>query len=257
MLPAWTGNFKRLGPSRGPDRARSARSGAVFFPGNRLRTIIIGVVSDRRNTGMPRVRRALLFLFALHAVAGCGSDGGANSNPATDAGGIGSGTGGISVGSGGQGVSSGGATGSAGSATGSGGRAQGSGGAIGPGGTTGGGGTSGSTASGGASPGGATGRGGASTGGVGGLPPGAVCANDSNCGQSQGPAVCCAIPGCTGPCECRLASGCPKTSPFLECNSAADCAVYGGGKICCRASSGGQTMQYCTKQNGCPGTTLP
>ena len=57
--------------------------------------------------------------------------------------------------------------------------------------------------------------------------------------------------------ECRLKANCPTTGSFLECNSAADCAAYGGGKICCRATSGAQTMQYCTKSSGCPGTTLP
>lgn len=99
----------------------------------------------------------------------------------------------------------------------------------------------------------------ANTGGTasGGLPPGSVCANDSNCSQSAGPAVCCVAPGCGGPCECRLTADCPTGTPFLPCNSAADCAAFGGGKVCCKATSGGQTMQYCTKENGCPGVTLP
>jgi hypothetical protein len=113
--------------------------------------------------------------------------------------------------------------------------------------------------------GGAAGSGGAtSSGGAGqgagpgtGQPPGSICANDSNCSQAGGAAVCCAIPGCAGPCECRLAAQCEPGSVFLECESGSDCAQYGGSKVCCKASSGGQSMQFCTKQSGCSGTVLP
>jgi hypothetical protein len=44
---------------------------------------------------------------------------------------------------------------------------------------------------------------------------------------------------------------------YLPCNSAADCAAYGGGKLCCEVDAGGQTMRFCTKQSGCSGHALP
>jgi hypothetical protein len=90
-------------------------------------------------------------------------------------------------------------------------------------------------------------------GGPTGLPIGSLCANDSNCS----PNLCCKMPTCGGPCECQPASNCPTSTQFLPCNRAADCDAYGGGKVCCRASAGSQTMQYCTKPSGCSGTTLP
>jgi len=54
-----------------------------------------------------------------------------------------------------------------------------------------------------------------------------------------------------------LASNCPGGSLYLPCNRGADCAQYGGGKICCEVRQGSQTQRYCTKQNGCTGTVLP
>jgi hypothetical protein len=39
----------------------------------------------------------------------------------------------------------------------------------------------------------------------------------------------------------------------LPCNSGADCAQFGGGKICCDGGS----MRYCTKQSGCAGNIIP
>jgi len=107
--------------------------------------------------------------------------------------------------------------------------------------------TGGATAAGGTNAGGAANTGG---GGPSGLPVGSVCANDSNCSQASGAAVCCVN-------VCKLQADCPGGSQFLPCNSGADCAQFGGGKVCCKETSGGQTMQYCTKPSGCSGTVLP
>jgi hypothetical protein len=108
---------------------------------------------------------------------------------------------------------------------------------------------------------GAVGRGSGGTAGAStadaGQPLGSLCANDGNCSQSAGRAVCCKAPECAGPCECALASTCPGGNLFLPCNQTADCAQYGGGKICCEVRAGNQTQRYCTKQNGCTGTRLP
>jgi hypothetical protein len=78
--------------------------------------------------------------------------------------------------------------------------------------------------------------------------PGAICSNDTNCSQAQGKAVCCNS-------TCTL-GGC-STTTFLPCNSAADCAAYGGGKICCEEMTSSQTMRFCTKQSACMGRVLP
>jgi hypothetical protein len=204
---------------------------------------------------MSRIRRAI-FLVVPALSIGCSDD---SEAPAPDGtgGGLIFGTGG-SAGSGASGgvapsgngggnsrggtsTSSGGSSPSGGATPSDGGTSSGNGGAT-P--------SAGGSANGGSNP---TGNGGSAGGGPTGLPVGALCANDSNCS----PNVCCKMPTCAGPCECQPAANCPTSTQFLPCNSAADCAAYGGGKICCRASSGGQTMQYCTKTNGCPGTTLP
>lgn len=208
---------------------------------------------------MSRIRRAL-FLVVPALSIGCsddteapagssetggavifGSNGGSGSG-ASGAGGTSSGNGGGSS-DGGRSTTSGGSSSSGGATPSDGGRSSGNGGAVAPGA----GGGAGSPGTGGANP---TGTGG---GAPTGLPIGSLCANDSNCS----PNICCKMPACAGPCECQPTSNCPTSTQFLPCNNAADCSAYGGGKICCRASSGGQTMQYCTKTNGCSGTTLP
>lgn len=40
---------------------------------------------------------------------------------------------------------------------------------------------------------------------------------------------------------------------YLRCESEADCAAYGGGKVCCAAGA----MHFCTKPSACSGDTLP
>jgi hypothetical protein len=81
-------------------------------------------------------------------------------------------------------------------------------------------------------------------------PLGGVCANDSNCAQSEGETVCCAS-------ECTIADQCPTNPMYLPCESRADCADYGGGKICCEMGSGDTLMRFCTKQSACSGRVLP
>ena len=190
--------------------------------------------------------RVLSVTVAALAVCGCSDDGDKAST---------GGTGGLLVT--GTGANDGGLAGGKPGATGGGGA---SGGTTSTGGRSS---VSGTTSSGGtASSGGAASSGGTRPSGGGGSaatgqPIGAICVNDSNCSQSQGMATCCAIPTCTGPCECRLAADCPKTGLFLECKGAADCGAFGGGKVCCQIASGSQTMQYCTKPSGCSGKVLP
>lgn len=121
-----------------------------------------------------------------------------------------------------------------------------------PSGSSGGGSPNGGSPDGGSPEGGST-RGGSSSGGTGMLPLGAICAISESCSQAEGEAVCCTSEGCTSPCECVLANACPGSSSFLPCESAADCAQFGGGKVCCSAPP----MQYCTKQSGCAGDVLP
>jgi hypothetical protein len=48
-------------------------------------------------------------------------------------------------------------------------------------------------------------------------------------------------------------SGTAGTSFYLPCESAADCKMYGGGKVCCVAA----TMHFCTKPSACSGEVLP
>jgi hypothetical protein len=81
-------------------------------------------------------------------------------------------------------------------------------------------------------------------------PLGAICANDTNCSQARGAAVCCQS-------TCTLAAQCQLSTNYLSCNSTADCAAWGGGKLCCEESAGPETMRFCTKQAACSGRVLP
>lgn len=81
-------------------------------------------------------------------------------------------------------------------------------------------------------------------------PLGAICANDTNCSQSDGMAVCCVN-------TCTLADQCAANPMYLPCNSTADCSAYGGGKLCCEVTASGQAMRFCTKQSACAGKVLP
>ncbi len=170
------------------------------------------------------------WLLSLVVVIGCGED------DAKEAGSGGSAGSTINIGgkSGSSGGSSSGGSSSAGSSTGG----KATGGQSGA--------STGGTNSGGAS-GGSGGQGANGTQPIGGL-----CANDANCSQSSGAALCCKGEGCQSPCMCLLAEDCPSSS-YLPCESDADCDPYGGGKVCCVAG----TMHYCTKPSGCAGQTLP
>jgi hypothetical protein len=202
----------------------------------------------------PRNWRALTSALALSAVfVACGSDDD-SSDKTKDAG---------KEASAGSGGSTGGSKGD--SSAGTGGVGGGTGGALTGG--TGGGGTGGGTAgsgTGGSATGGG-GTGGGATGGTGaggstfdgGQPIGALCVNDTNCSQSSGKTVCCATTGCVAPCECQLETACPGGSSFLPCQTGADCNQFGGGKVCCEESTGGTTMRFCTKPNGCTGKIIP
>jgi hypothetical protein len=79
---------------------------------------------------------------------------------------------------------------------------------------------------------------------------GAICANDTNCDQSQGAALCCRS-------TCTLSEQCPTSTTYLPCKSAADCATYGGGKLCCEVTTSTDVMHFCTKQSACSGKVLP
>lgn len=88
---------------------------------------------------------------------------------------------------------------------------------------------------------------GAGGGGAMGMQPlGAICANDGNCSQAMGEAVCCID-------TCTLPDQCPSGPLYLPCDRGSDCARYGGGKVCCELSS----MRFCTKPSACGGRTLP
>lgn len=111
---------------------------------------------------------------------------------------------------------------------------------AGSGGATGGGGAAGS--------GGATGSGGAAgDAGQGSQPLGAVCANTGNCSQTAGAAVCCVN-------TCLPSDECPNNN-YVACDPAPGYACRTG--RCCRASASGQTILYCTKNNGCAGMFVP
>jgi hypothetical protein len=124
--------------------------------------------------------------------------------------------------------------------------AAGSGGAGGTSGTSGAAGASGAT--GGAGQTGAGGAGGQAA--MGGQPLGGACANTGNCTQADGAAVCCVN-------TCVLEAQCPTGNMFLPCASGADCARFGGGKVCCKEQTGGSVMQFCTKPSECAGTVVP
>lgn len=82
--------------------------------------------------------------------------------------------------------------------------------------------------------------------GVGTQPHGAACANDGNCSQAMGEAVCC-VNTCTLPDECS------DGTAYLECETGSDCEAFGGGKICCEMGA----MRFCTKQSACDGQKIP
>jgi len=98
-----------------------------------------------------------------------------------------------------------------------------------------------------------TGTGGSGTGGVDGggpqgvQPIGAVCANTGNCSQVTGTVVCCVN-------TCLPTDECPNNN-FVPCDPAPTYACRTG--RCCRAMAGGQTLYYCTKNNGCSGMFVP
>jgi hypothetical protein len=77
-------------------------------------------------------------------------------------------------------------------------------------------------------------------------PLGAICANDTNCSQSEGTAVCCES-------TCTLDDQCPSSPTYLPCESAEGCAEFGGGKVCCEIGA----MRFCTKPSACSGEVLP
>jgi len=145
--------------------------------------------------------------------------------------------GGDSAGTGGGSTSTGGSTGKGGSTN--------TGGSMSKGGTTS---TGGSTTAGAAGE--ADGAGMMGTGASGTQPLGAICANDGNCSDAEGAAVCCQQ-------TCTLPDACPTSTNYLPCESAADCAKFGGGKLCCEVQTSSDTMRFCTKQSGCSGKVLP
>ena len=82
--------------------------------------------------------------------------------------------------------------------------------------------------------------------GVGTQPRGAACANDGNCSQAMGDAVCCVN-------TCTLASECSGGVVYLKCVTGSDCAAFGGGKLCCEMGP----MRFCTKRSACSGQVIP
>jgi hypothetical protein len=190
-----------------------------------------------------KLRALVLVLGAASLFVACSDDEGSDDGADASAGSSGfAGAAGTSGGSAGGGA---GGTGASGGSAGTGGSAA----------------TGGSAGTGGAAgSGGVSGTGGGGTGGGtadGGQPIGSLCVNDQNCNQSQGKTVCCAMPGCVAPCECQLETNCPGGTPFLPCQTSADCSKFGGGKVCCEVQTGGSTMRFCTKQNGCSGQVIP
>jgi hypothetical protein len=184
------------------------------------------------------IRFSPTLLSVLGVAIGAAACGGDDSGD-EGASGMGGGAG-IAVGTGGGKSGTGGLGSGGASSGGAGSSGMGSGG-IGTGGTTITGGTAGAGA----------GMGGTSTGGVTGTQPlGSICANDGNCSQTEGAAVCCQS-------TCALQADCPGGTFYLACESGSDCDRYSGGFLCCRANAGGEPMQYCTKQNGCLGTPVP
>jgi len=204
---------------------------------------------------------ALLCVLALGFGACSSDDGGGSSSGGTSGGGKAGKSG--AGGRGGSGVITGGTGGSTG---GVGGGATGGGSGMGTGGGAGAQGGSGGAQGGSGGKAGSAGSGGSSntdaaTGGKsggsgtadGGQPIGTLCVNDTNCSQSTGKTICCAIKGCVAPCECILEADCPGGTPYLPCNVGSDCNRWGGGKVCCETGSGGSLMRFCTKPSGCNG----
>jgi hypothetical protein len=187
---------------------------------------------------------------ALLGAVGCGSDD--SDSKGAPSGGAGSAaSGGTTGGSGAKGGASGTGGSTSGGSSDSGGE-SGIGGTMSSGGTTSSGGSGGTTSSGGS--GGTTSSGGsagtAGAGATGTQPLGAICANDTNCSQSAGSAVCCES-------SCTLEDQCPSSALFLPCEATADCAMYGGGKLCCEAQTSEGAMRFCTKRSACSGEILP
>lgn len=184
----------------------------------------------RAGSDMKSVVARVLMVTAL---AGCSSGSDDSSSPAAASGRGGSGAGGAS---GAGGTSDAGASLGGSSATG-GSEAAGSGGTV--------------VSSGGtAGTGGSAGSGGSTSGGAPGMQPlGAICAMDEHCSQSDGVTVCCEN-------ACTLGEGCATSPLYLPCDATADCAVYGGGKLCCEVTAGGQTTRFCTKRSACSGQIL-
>jgi hypothetical protein len=79
---------------------------------------------------------------------------------------------------------------------------------------------------------------------IGTIPIGSLCANDQNCSQDQGPAVCCVN-------TCLLAEDCPGGN-YLRCVTGSDCEAFGGGKVCCDVPG----MRFCTKPSACEGEVI-
>jgi hypothetical protein len=75
---------------------------------------------------------------------------------------------------------------------------------------------------------------------------GRLCANDGNCSQDMGAAVCCAN-------SCELLADCPESPGYLPCTVGEDCAAFGGGKICCELGN----ARFCTKRSACNGDEIP
>jgi hypothetical protein len=93
----------------------------------------------------------------------------------------------------------------------------------------------------------ATGDGGGTPGGpMGTQPIGTLCANDGNCSQAMGEAVCCVN-------TCELVQDCPESPGYLPCDSVSDCEAFGGGKVCCELGED----RFCTKRSACTGEELP
>lgn len=186
----------------------------------------------------------VLALIALPCALGCGSD-----DDASDDGGAGSS--GDPFGNAEDGGARGGEAGARGTAGASGAGGRGTAGTD-AGGTAGAtpaidGGGAGSSDAGAADAGGAGGSGGGTPGGpMGTQPLGSVCANDGNCDQSMGAAVCCIN-------TCTIADQCPDSPGYLPCNRASDCSAFGGAKICCQLGN----ARFCTKQSACGGDRLP
>jgi len=180
------------------------------------------------------LRSIFVRVLMVTALAGCSSGSDDSSSPAAAAGRGGSGAAGESGagGTGEAGASVGGSSATGGSvAAGTGGTMVSAGGTAGTGGST-------------------AGSGGSMSGGATGMQPlGAICSFDEQCSQAEGVTVCCEN-------ACTLGEGCATSPLYLPCDATADCAAYGGGKLCCEVIAGGQTTRFCTKRSACSGQIL-